>query len=191
MRPPRALRASRGATLIEAMISMSVLLIGLTGFASLQLVASRANQFAVSMQRASALATDLAESARLWSRTDPRLQPRLTIASLEDPAVQARFNMGRGKTAAFTAHYSDTPTDGNADNPDMLGASYTGVKSPDLDGDGKADFARYWNVYQVGGGDPATAPRLVQIIVRWKEPGTGYRQTSAIAFIPSKTMSFE
>jgi hypothetical protein len=90
--------------------------------------------------------------------------------------------MGNRASSSYTAQYSDKALDSNASTPAALGAGYQGLSS-DVDGDGVADFTRYWNVFRVNmGAGGAENGKLVQIIVRWKEPGFGYRQVTTSTF---------
>ena len=183
-RPPRR-RKPRGTSLVEAMIAMSVLLFGLTGVASLQLATSKANQFSRRYAQASAVATDLEENINLWSYSDSRLNTANGVTSLSDPSIVNRWDMGSSATASFVADYSDKTPDSNASSAGALGAAYPGL-SGDIDGDGVPEFTRYWNVSTVdlmSSGVPNG--KLVQIIVRWYEPGTGYKQLNASTFKPN------
>jgi hypothetical protein len=91
--------------------------------------------------------------------------------------------MGSSAHPSTKAQYSDSQTnDQNATSFAALGATYQGLSS-DVDGDGKADFTRYWNVYSVdlaGTGTPSG--KLVQIIVRWNDPSVGWRQIAVTTF---------
>jgi len=52
-----------------------------------------------------------------------------------------------------------------------------------VDGDGKPDFTRYWNVYAIdltGSGTPSG--KLIQVIVRWNEPNVGWHQLAMTTF---------
>ncbi|MCI0571754.1 MAG: prepilin-type N-terminal cleavage/methylation domain-containing protein [Myxococcaceae bacterium] len=191
MRPGQRRRTHpRGVTLIEAMIAMVVLLIGLLGFASLQVITVRANQFSRRMTQASAMATDIEENIRRWTFNDPRLAPMATVTSLSDAAIQSRWDMGRADTPTYVAQFSEMPGDSHASTADALGAGYQGL-SPDVDGDGDPEFTRYWNVFAAdlqGTGTPNGV--LVQIIVRWREPGTGFRQLTAMTFKPNPQAIF-
>lgn len=185
-----ALRARRGATLIEAMIAMAVLLIGMAGFASLQVISVRANHFAKRISAASALAVEITEHAQRWAYTgDPRLTPYATINGctqtdyqpcLNDATLTARWNLGTTQTLAYTPQFDDStlspvgfPWTGT---PIVTGGS-PAVTGADVDRDTVPEFQRYYNVYQFG-----NFGRLVQVIVRWKEPGFGYRQVTNMAF---------
>jgi hypothetical protein len=91
--------------------------------------------------------------------------------------------MGASAQASQRAQYSDSKTtDVNAGTFAALGATYQGLSS-DVDGDGKADFTRYWNVYSVDLGGTGTASgKLVQIIVRWNDPSVGWKQVAVTTF---------
>src|SRR5215471_12061078 len=172
-------RKSHGFTLIEAMITMAVLVIALTGFATLQVVGVQTNYFGDRLVQASQLATDLAENIERWPYTDSRLTPVSTLTgsgALSSTAITGGWDLGTASTTSYRAQYSDLASDPNANNPGALATNYQGLSS-DVNGDGIPDFVRYWNVYAIdlsGSGTPNGL--LVQIIVRWKQPGFGYRQ---------------
>jgi prepilin-type N-terminal cleavage/methylation domain-containing protein len=173
----------RGFTLIEAMVASAILLVALAALLPLQVVGARMNRWSERTLDASLLATDLSENVARWSYTDARLNALMTVSSFSDSGVAAHWNMGTSATASQTAQYSDSPTsDPNAGTFNALGTTYQGLSS-DVDGDGKADFTRYWNVYAVdlaGTGTPSG--KLVQIIVRWNEPSTGWHQIAVSTF---------
>jgi prepilin-type N-terminal cleavage/methylation domain-containing protein len=173
----------RGFTLIEALIASAILLVALAALLPLQVVGARMNRWSERTLDASLLATDLSENVARWSYTDARLNPLVTVSSFSDSAVSAHWDMGTSATASQTAEFSDSPTrDPNATTFNALGATYQGLSS-DVDGDGKTDFTRYWNVYAVdlaGTGTPSG--KLVQIIVRWNEPSTGWHQIAVTTF---------
>jgi len=57
--------------------------------------------------------------------------------------------------------------------------------------DGVPDFIRYWNVYAIDLASSGTPNGLfIQIIVRWKQPGFGYRQITASKFKRNPTNVF-
>jgi hypothetical protein len=97
--------------------------------------------------------------------------------------VDPAWDMGSSDKAKSKAQYSDSPTtDANATTSNALAQNYQGL-STDVDGDGKPDFIRYWNVYEVdvsGTGTPNG--KLVQIITRWKDPNVGWRQIAITTF---------
>jgi Tfp pilus assembly protein PilV len=177
--------APRGFTVIESLITMVVLIVAFLGFASLQLVGVQANYFADRLIQASQLATDLAENVRRWPYTDPRLTPGSTLTgpnAMSDPSITGNWDLGTSSSTLSRVEYSDLANDPNATNPGALGTNYQGLSS-DVNGDGVPDFIRYWNVYAIDLSNSGTPNGiLVQIIVRWKQPGFGYRQVTATAF---------
>jgi prepilin-type N-terminal cleavage/methylation domain-containing protein len=174
---------TRGFTLIEAMVASAILLVALAALLPLQVVGARMNRWSERTLDASLLATDLSENVARWSYTDARLNSLVTVSSFSDSAVAAHWDMGTSAHSGQTAQFSDSPTrDQNAANYNALGTTYQGLSS-DVDGDGTPDFTRYWNVYAVdlaGTGTPSG--KLVQIIVRWNEPNTGWHQIAVTTF---------
>lgn len=176
-------RPSRGFTLVEAMVASAILMIALAALLPLQVMGARMNRFSERTLDATLLATDLSENITRWAYTDARLTPMITVSSLADSAIAARWDMGTSARASQTAQYSDSPKqDPNAGTYAALGTTYQGLSS-DVDGDGTADFTRYWNVYAVdatGSGTPSG--KLIQIIVRWNEPQVGWHQIVVTTF---------
>jgi len=172
---------TQGFTLIEALITMSVLITAFLGLAGLQVVGAQTNFFGNRMLQASSLATDLGESMHAWQYNDTRLTPLFAVSSTNDPAMLS-WTLGTAKTTPYTLEYSDLNPDSNATNAGAQGASYQGL-STDVDKDGVPDFMRYWNVYNLDIGTTGTPQgKLIQIIVRWKQPGVGYQQVTATAY---------
>lgn len=172
----------RGTTLVEAMVAMTMMLIALLGLASLQQVVSRSSQFGRRMSQASALANDLQGNVRQWDYNDSRLTSSASVTATDATAVTSQWDLGHNTASSYTVQFSDKAGDTNASTPDALGTTYQGLPA-DIDGDGSADYTRYWNVYAVDlGGTGVPNGKLVQIIVRWKEPLFGYRQVTSSAF---------
>ena len=182
---------TRGTTLIEAIIALTVLLIGMTGFATLLPVISRANQFSRRVTVATTIATDLEENVHRWAYTDGRLGPSMTLTGCDTATMAACFadavnvipkwDMGKTTAGAYVPNFSDA----------NLGPTWQGL-SADADRDGTAEFFRFWNVFAV---DPAGTGiangKLVQIIVRWKEPGYGFRQIATSTFKPNPAAALQ
>ena len=186
----------RGFSLIEAMVASVVMLIGLLGLAGLQVTAMRANHLGKRMSQASLLAQDLVQNMQVWQYTDGRLTPQggaspVHTGSYSDTnhADIARFWELRN-TAALISSVDGSGvtfdfTDGaaGAAQVNQLAANYAGILSPvdlTLPAGEQIIFQRYWSVFQVdlnGSGTPQG--KLVQVVVRWKEPNFGYRQVNA------------
>lgn len=172
-------------TLIEAMITISVLLVGLLALSSLQVTAIATSHLGSRMAQATALANDLAGNIKAWDYADPRLNPVATYTTFNTAALIAGWEMGHAAAATQQAQYSDVTPDSNATNPGALGVSDGGFQglASDINGDAKPDFTRYWNVYAMDLNNTGTPNgKLVQIIVRWREPSTGYHQVTTSAF---------
>lgn len=197
-------RMDRGYSLIETMVASVVMLIGLLGLAGLQVTAMRSNHLGKRMSQASLLAQDLVQNMQIWQYTDARLAPQggaapahtgvytdtnhLDIArfwELQNAAALTSNVDGSGVTFDFT----DGPS--GAAQVNQLAANYGGVLSPvdvSLPAGEQTIFQRYWNVFLIdlnGSGTPQG--KLVQVVVRWKEPKFGYRQvnTSFYKYDPS------
>jgi prepilin-type N-terminal cleavage/methylation domain-containing protein len=197
-------RMDRGFSLIEAMVASVVMLIGLLGLAGLQVIGMRANNLGKRMAQASLLAQDLAQNMQLWQYTDARLSPQggaspahLGLYSDTNHADIAKFWDLRN-TAALTSNVDGSSvtfdfTDGAAGAAlvNQLNANYGGVLSPvdtTLPAGEQIIFQRYWNVFLVDlNGSGQAQGKLVQVMVRWKEPNFGYRQvnTSFYKYDPS------
>jgi Tfp pilus assembly protein PilV len=190
-KPAHSRAAQRGTTILEAMIAMAIVLVGLLGFAGLQIITSRANQFNKRMSQATAVATDLSESIKRWSYTDPRLETTAAVTRLDDDSIKDSWDLGRSADLATKQQFSDKAGDTNAAASGALATDYQGV-STDTDGDDQPDFTRYWNVYALDQGSSGTPNgKLVQIIVRWKEPGFGFRQVTTMAYKPNPQSIFQ
>ena len=184
---------SRGFTMVEALMTMAVMVVAFTGFATLQVIGVQANYFGDRLIQASGLATDLAENIERWSYTDPRLTPLTTLSgpsAMSSTAITGTWDLGTGLTTSYRAQYSDLAGDPNASNPGALAINYQGLSS-DVNADGIPDFFRYWNVYAIDLANSGTPNGLfIQIIVRWKQPGFGYRQLTASKFKRNPTSVF-
>jgi len=195
--PPAQRRGQRGFSIIEAMIASIVMLVGLLGLASLQIVGVRSNHFGRHMTQGSQLAQDLIESLQRWDYNDVRLTPAVQRSwNVQNPAsttaVDTEWDMGRGVSAThtdgstYTADFTDGTT--NATKTSALAATFCATGCPyiglssDVDGDGVLDYQRYWNVWTTSFDGSTTTGKFIQVIVRWKEPVLGYRQTTASTF---------
>ncbi len=183
----------RGFTMVEALITMAVMVVAFTGFATLQVIGVQANYFGDRLIQASGLATDLAENIERWSYTDTRLTPLTTLtgaSAMSSTSISGTWDLGTGSTTSYRAQFSDLAGDPNASNPGALATNYQGLSS-DVNADGIPDFFRYWNVYAIDFANSGTPNGLfIQIIVRWKQPGFGYRQLTASKFKRNPTSVF-
>jgi type IV pilus modification protein PilV len=185
----------RGFSLIEALVASMVMLIGLLGLAGLQVVGVRANNLGKRMSQASLLAQDLVQNMQVWQYTDGRLTPQASASPAHtgiytdtNQADIARF-WDLQNSAALTSNVDGSSltfdfTDGAAGAAavSQLAANYEGVLSPvdtSLPTAEQTVFQRYWNVFLIDlNGSGSAQGKLVQVVVRWKEPNFGYRQVN-------------
>jgi Tfp pilus assembly protein PilV len=190
----------RGFSLVEALMASIVMLVGLLGLATLQVVGVRSNHFGRHMTQASQLAQDLIENLQRWDYNDVRISPAIARSwNVQDAtstaAVDKEWDMGRGAAAthtdgsSYTADFSEGTA--NANRTAALGAAFCAPSPPgcpyiglsgDVDGDGVLDYQRYWNVWTTTFDGATTTGKFIQVIVRWKETGLGYRQIAASTF---------
>lgn len=181
---------TRGFTIIEAMVALVVLAVGLLGLASIQVVAVKAASIGASMQKASALATDLLANMQQWDYNDARLNTtRTTITSTSDAAVATAANdTSRAATPNPTPDFGEPSSGATTNNALTLNGTvvYQGLTAATLPGNTKT-INRYWNVFpvQLPNGSTVAQGKLIQVIVRWTEQdlratgntsGAGYRQ---------------
>jgi type IV pilus assembly protein PilV len=188
-------RMDRGFSLVEAMVASVVMLIGLLGLAGLQVIGMRANHLGKRMSQASLLAQDLAQQMQIWEYADTRLTPQASASPPHTGAYSDTNHADIAKswelqnTAALKSAVDGSSvtfdyTDGSAGAAvvTQLAANYLGITSPvdtSLPAAEQVIFQRYWNVFLIdlnGSGTPQG--KLVQIVVRWKEPNFGYRQVT-------------
>ena len=137
-------RGARGFSLLEAMISLGVLAIGLTGITSALLSASRLDRRASARAAAHAVAVDLARTIERWDFSDPRL------AVVNDHAGAA-FAAPRVTTFSVTPGTPSTVTETLSATPDHSEAE-CGYCGRDLTLANSTEpgrtyvFRRYWNV---------------------------------------------
>ncbi|TMA17878.1 MAG: prepilin-type N-terminal cleavage/methylation domain-containing protein, partial [Deltaproteobacteria bacterium] len=193
-------RHDRGFSLIEAMVASVIMLIGLLGLAGLQVIGMRANNIGKRMSQASLLAQDLAQNMQIWAYADNRLQSggppapngaRTTLYHLnssDGTAISKYWDLksaqqptAQGNTT-LTFDYSDASTGWETVPNAITATNYQGVMSPvdtSLPLAEQTIFTRYWNVFNVDLVNAGSAQgKLVQIVVRWKEPNFGWRSVT-------------
>jgi Tfp pilus assembly protein PilV len=156
----RRSRLQRGATLIEAVFAMGVLLVGATGLAGLQRQSSFFMGDARRAARAAAFGQDLVNQIELWDYTDARLSnPVDNDADVGDAA-------GGFETSA------DPIADGLADHAEAdLGSTFTGLPADLLQAN---DMERYWNVAELDdfNTNGVWDSKRIAVVVRWRAAGS-------------------
>lgn len=143
------LRSQRGATLVEMMVSVAVLLVAAAGTGSLYVQQLRMNADARRITEAAALARDLVENIATWPYLDARLANAVT-ANDGDIADDAFAFEG----AAPVADHAEA---------DLALGTWTGLPA-------RQGFERYWNVAYPDDIDANGTPDAARIavIVRWR-----------------------
>lgn len=160
-------RRASGVTLIEAMIAMSVLVIGSMGMVGLHRIGARMNGDSRIMTRATAIAQDLVNQMQLWDYTnDPRLTNTTTSNDADFADGAAAF-----ETTSFTPDHQESELESQA-----VPYTWLGIPSATVQGAGGVNFSRYWNVAEVDTDDTgAIVAKRVAVIVRWKRDGAARR----------------
>lgn len=166
-------RSERGFTLIEAMLSLGILAVSLLGLAQMQIISVRSTHFARSTTVASGLGRDLVENMAMWRYDDARLAAPAKVDALDDGKVSELFDLGKDESVAKTeipvAFSDSTASDPNVTTTNALGI-YDGLASPE-------GFTRYWTPIEIDpDNDGVPDGKLVVVVVRWREPGFGFRQ---------------
>lgn len=163
-------RVQRGATLIEAMVAMVVLLVGALGMMSLHSTGLRLQNESREITRATAIAQDLMNQVQSWEYADVRLA-NLNTSNDADVGDDARL---------FEASSGSPPSDHAEADLTAGGATWTGIPTAGLSPGG---FERYWNVStndRTGAlidavGNGVADGMRVGVIVRWPQGGTWHR----------------
>jgi hypothetical protein len=165
-RTPRA----RGATILEAILSMAVLMIGATGLVGMHTQSQAFLGDSLRLGRATAVAQDMMSQVESWDYTDPRLVNATTAndADLGDSA-------GRFITEATP------PFDHGEADLTAGGAVWNGLGRDGLE---SAGMERYWNVSYTDDGNGNAVPDAVRVavIVRWPQ-GNAWRR---VVFVTAK-----
>lgn len=156
MRRPIPSRTSRGFSLIESMIALTVLAVGLLALWRVQVFALYSDQGARANVRAQELARELAAALLRLDPSDARLSPNYT------GALPASFGQVLDASTA-----SNWRTLGTSDT--LAGATPTTAIEPDPLAPGQPLFQREWSVWQMDSANTASAIRLVAVSVVYHE----------------------
>lgn len=169
-------RLQRGATLLEAMVAMAVLMVGAAGAASLQRQSAFFMADARQATRASGFGQDLVAQIELWEYDDPRLA---NTSTANDAAPTDGLELDVPAVA---------PDHGEADLT-LNGTTWTGLPQQLLIDNG---MERYWSVSYGddanGNGTPDAA--RVTVVVRWRPAGAGVWRFATFFVVKPNTADF-
>jgi Tfp pilus assembly protein PilV len=170
----RTTTTPRGATLIETMVAMAVLLIGSTGLVGLHRAGLKVENDSRRITRATAIAQDLVSQMEQWRYDDARLANASTTndATLGDPG--AAFETVDDPVAGRQADHAEGDLTAS-------GAVWLGLPSSQI-----GDYQRFWNVAYPDDTNANAVPDSVRIavIVRWPSMGA-YRRVVLLATKPN------
>lgn len=161
---PTRTRTCRGATILENMLAMALLLISASGVATMQRTSATMMADSRKLTRATAFASDLAAQIQLWEFTDARLGNSNTAndADVGDSLMQFQT-------------MAPPPADHAEADLTLGGLVWTGLPQDLLVANG---MERYWNISPAGmdsNGNGVLDGLRYAVIVRWPVAG-GWRR---------------
>ena len=147
----------RGATLIEAMIALTVMTIGLLGLMQLQILGIYSNQGARANTTAAQLGRELLSGLEA---VDPNADPNnlLQVTTAFGPLLQANGSVASG----FKAFSDSTP---------VPGVRLDATLERDPQDAANPIYRRRWTIQQVGDTGTGVAVRRLAVSVIWRERG--------------------
>lgn len=162
-----ARRSDRGTTLIEAMIALTILLIGMLGMMQLQVLGITSNAGARSYAQALQVAHELASALEQLPVDDPLLAPHFTGGANPDAAfgtVLSAPNTLRS-SSSFTA-YDDT-------SAAVRGAASDAAITATFGNDPVEAVPRYqrrWQVWEASTAAASGGVKAIAVSVTYREP---------------------
>ncbi len=179
--------AARGAALIEAMVALSVLLVGLLGMFQLQVIGIFSNDAARMQMRALAYAQDLVAAMER--------QPIRSPAGALDPVFSVTVNSSTSPAPAPFGSLLQPPDtvvtgtgihDGTIDSNLPAGAILNGAIERDpVDPANPPLFQRRWTVWEYAPSGSTFPSRIIAVSVTWRE-GRGRRSRREVVVYTQK-----
>lgn len=162
----------RGATLIETMLAMAVLVIGAAGVVGVHRQGLAMETDSRRTTRATAIAQDLMSQVELWDFTDARLATGSTTPSSVGDPGQAFETTADPVSAGIADHAEADLTAG--------GLEFNGLPTAAI-----GDYQRFWNVASAAtddsNGNGVADGRRIAVVVRWPH-GTGWRRVVLMGY---------
>ncbi len=156
----------RGTTLLEAMVALSILLIGLIGLMQMQIFGITSDSGARAQTEAFQFARELAAALEKLDPADPLIPANFTDATPPAEFGHLLQSDGTLATSGFTS-WNDTSTTIAGVTTD---ATLLDTVGPDPVDSSLPRYQRRWSVWQTQGGPTSTAgAKLVAVSVTYRE----------------------
>jgi type IV pilus assembly protein PilV len=166
-KPAHAPRRDRGTTLLEAMIALTILLVGILGMMQLQVLGITSNAGARSYSQALQVAHELAAALEQLPANDPLLDPQFTGGANPDPAFGSVLSAPNTLRSTSTfKEYDDTSANvrGAASN-----AAITATYGSDPT-EAAPRYMRRWQVWQAETAATGGGVKAIAVSVTYREP---------------------
>jgi type II secretory pathway pseudopilin PulG len=162
----------RGFSLLEAMIALTLLLVGILGLMQLQLFGITSNQGARANGTAQELARELASALeRLDPTRDDLLKPHVTSAAPPSGFGNPLDSSGELATTGWTDWKDDYLTGTTSGHSELKAVGVrpdSALEKDQLDAS-KPNFRRRWSVWQLQTANQQSGVRLVAVSVVYRE----------------------
>lgn len=183
--PSQRRKNERGVTLLEAIVSLSILLIGMLGMMQLQVVGVTADAGARSNTQAFQLARELAAALEKLDPFDPLLAQHHGGAT--PPAEFGRLLQADGTVAStgFTAWDDASPLPGVQTDAAILSAYGADAQDTTL-----PRFQRRWSIWQAETAATEGGVKLVAVSVTYREKALpGLREVVLLTQVSNRGLS--
>lgn len=161
-RPRSRRRGERGTTLLEAMISLAILLVGLLGMARLQIWGMTATQGARATTVATQLASELGGALSRMPANDPRLNGTPSATATPDiPPANFGAILSIGPSAPGVHAFDDADP--------IPGARLDAALERDPQDSTLRVYQRRWTVWDAGVSSSGSAAKIIAVSVVYRE----------------------
>lgn len=182
---PDRRKGERGVTLLEAVVSLSLLLVGIVGMMHLQIVGVTADAGARSQTQALQMARELAAGIEKLEPFHALLAPH--HGGVSPPSTFGRLLQPDGTiaTSGHTAWSDATPLPGVRTDAEVLAADGADPEDPSL-----PRFQRRWSVWQAETAATTGGVKLVAISVAYRERALpGLREVVLLTQVSNKGLA--
>lgn len=179
--------ASRGTTLLESMVALSILAFGILGMMQLQLLGISSNAGARSHTQAYQLARELASALEQLPPGDPLLTPHFDAET--PPAAFGRIVVApETMTSAGYAAWSDSMATSLPGVETNVSLFRTGGHDPN--NSALPRFQRRWQVWQMSTASAASGVKAIAVSVTYREQKLpGLREVVLLTQVSNKGLS--